>query len=87
LYAGKNTLRGFKYKFSWQKETFDVKRSLFVSFMIRLRGMNDTNLNDRQKKILKVLKEAGSVSRLVLAGQISPDAGLLREVYLKMSRG
>lgn len=45
--------------------------------------MNDTNLNDRQKKILKTLKEAGSISRLVLASQISPDVSISRITFIR----
>ncbi len=45
--------------------------------------MNDTNLNDRQKKILKILKEAGSISRLVLASQISPDESISRITFIR----
>ena len=45
--------------------------------------MNDTNINDRQKKILGVLKEAGNVSRLTLADQISPDANISRVTFIR----
>src|SRR5260370_14192146 len=31
--------------------------------MIRLRSMNDTNLNDRQKLILSIFKEVGNLTR------------------------
>lgn len=51
--------------------------------MIRLTSMNDTNLNDRQKKILGVLKETGSVSRVALANRVSPDAGISRITFIR----
>ena len=57
--------------------------SLFVSFMIRWTGMNDTNLNDRQKKILSILREMGSVSRLALGNKISPDASVSRITFIR----
>lgn len=39
--------------------------------MIRLKNMNDTNLNNRQKKILEILRKTGSISRLDLESQVS----------------
>lgn len=51
--------------------------------MIRLTGMNDTNLNDRQRKILNVLKESGSVSRLTLANKISPTANVSKITFIR----
>lgn len=51
--------------------------------MIRLMGMNDTNLNDRQKRILGVLKETGRVSRFNLARQISPDASISKITFIR----
>ena len=51
--------------------------------MIRLKGMNDTNLNDRQKKILSVLKEKGSLSRVALAGHISLNAQISRITLIR----
>ena len=57
--------------------------SKFVSFMIRLTGMNETNLNDRQRKILSVLKDMGTVSRLTLANEVSPDASISRITFIR----
>lgn len=51
--------------------------------MIRLTGMNDTNLNDRQKKILSVLKDMGGVSRLTLTSQVSPDLNVSRITFIR----
>lgn len=51
--------------------------------MIRLKGMNDTNLNDRQKKMLDVLKETGDVSRLELANQVSPDGSISKITFIR----
>lgn len=42
---------------------FDTDTFSFVSLMIRLVEMNDTNLNDRQKQILKALNERGGALR------------------------
>lgn len=56
---------------------------IFVSFMIRLMSMNDTNLNDRQKKILKVLGEINNASRSVLAGHVSPDERISRITLIR----
>jgi len=45
--------------------------------------MNDTNFNDRQKKILGVLREVGSVSRFTLTNQVSPDASVSRITFIR----
>ncbi len=45
--------------------------------------MNDTNLNDRQKKILEILKEEGSLSRGALSDQISPDESVSRITFIR----
>jgi len=45
--------------------------------------MNETNLNDRQKKILSVLKEKGNLSRIALASQISPDSSVSRITLIR----
>lgn len=45
--------------------------------------MNDTNLNDRQKEILKALKERKSVSRFDLANQISPEGSVSRITFIR----
>ncbi|TSC88122.1 MAG: Fic protein [Microgenomates group bacterium Gr01-1014_16] len=45
--------------------------------------MNDTNLNGRQKKIIDVLKQMGSVSRLALADIVSPDASISRITFIR----
>ena len=45
--------------------------------------MNGTNLNDRQKKILGILKETGSISRLALANLVSPDASISRITFIR----
>jgi len=46
-------------------------------------GMNDTNLNDRQKKILGVLKKMGSVSRLVLSNKVSSGANVSKVTFIR----
>lgn len=45
--------------------------------------MNDTNLNDRQQKILKILKEVGGISRLDLTNQVSPDGDVSRITFIR----
>ena len=45
--------------------------------------MNDTNLNERQRLILKILKKANSISRLDLAKQISPDGGVSKITFIR----
>lgn len=49
--------------------------------------MNDTNLNNRQRKILNVLKEKGGISRATLASQISPDASISRITFIRDLNG
>jgi fido (protein-threonine AMPylation protein) len=55
--------------------------------MIRLTGMNDTNLNDRQKKILSILKDRNGISRVTLTNQISPDASISRITFIRDLNG
>lgn len=45
--------------------------------------MNDTNLNDRQKIILKILKKKDNLPRLDLAGQISSDKDISRITIIR----
>ncbi len=45
--------------------------------------MNDTNLNDRQKKILSVLKKMGNVSRLTLGDKVSPDTSVSKITLIR----
>lgn len=51
--------------------------------MIRLSDMNDTNLNERQKKILKFLHDRENALRQELANQIAPQATLSRITFIR----
>jgi len=45
--------------------------------------MNDTNLNDRQKKVLSALERLGGVSRLTLTNQVSPETSVSRITFIR----
>ncbi len=51
--------------------------------MIRLKHMNDTNLNDRQKQILLILKQKGSITRQELTEKISTKKGISRITIIR----
>lgn len=51
--------------------------------MIRLHAMNDTNLNDRQKEILKVLRERGEALRQELVNEVSPKSDFSRITFIR----
>lgn len=51
--------------------------------MIRLKYMNDTNLNDRQKQILSILKQEGNITRQELTEKISAKKGLSKITIIR----
>lgn len=55
----------------------------FVSFMIRLTDMNDTNLNDRQKQILSILKQKSNITRQELTEKISAKKGISKITIIR----
>ena len=57
--------------------------SLFVSFMIRSKYMDDTNLNNRQKQILSILKQKGNVTRQELTEGISVKKGISKITIIR----
>jgi len=51
--------------------------------MVRLKHMNDTNLNNRQKQILLILKQKSNISRQELTGKISAKKGISRITIIR----
>ncbi|MDP1760403.1 MAG: Fic family protein [Candidatus Woesebacteria bacterium] len=51
--------------------------------MIRSKHMDDTNLNDRQKQILSILKQKSNIARQELAEKISVKKGLSRITIIR----
>ena len=55
--------------------------------MIRLKSMNDTNLNERQKKLLEVLKESGAALRQELIDKVGLKSDFSKITFIRDLNG